>query len=597
MCGIGGVFYRDKRKIDTQPLIDLRDKMHARGPDGKGIWVNEDQYVGLVHRRLSIIDLSNAGSQPMCIDDGNIQIVFNGEIFNYRELKKKLLERGCTFTSTSDTEVLLQMYKVYGHLMFEHLRGMFAFAIWDQNKEQLLIARDQFGIKPLYYATVNNGIWFASQVKALLKVDEIRKNLSSAGQVGFHLWGHIPEPFTLYEDIKMLPAGSYMIVGKEHFKIKEYFSLKDLFIRSSQQSNKDLSIQEKTTILKSALSNSVKYHLVADVPIGVFLSAGLDSSVITALATENANAKISTYTLSFDKFKGTAMDESPYAEITSNHYQTKHNSQWIDKEYFSSVFDDILNSMDQPTLDGVNTFLVSKVVAGYGVKVALSGLGGDELLHSYPQFGTIPKMKKYFSWCKHTPVVNEFFKNILSSLPGSVIPPKYAGLMKYGSSIGTAYFLARGLFMPWELNAYLPANVIAEGLEQLNTLENIENTIEGVENEQMQISLLEYSYFMRNQLLRDADWASMAHSLEIRVPFVDIELLKAVLPLMSSGEKLSKKALYSVPKKKLPEEIANRKKTGFNIPVPEWLQEIKGIKNDNNYRAWAKYTYEHYISN
>src|SRR5262249_53553099 len=352
--------------------------MIKRGPDGAGLWISDDRRIGLAHRRLAIIDLSDAGAQPMATADGIVRIVFNGEIYNYGELRERLEAKGFEFRSKSDTEVLLYLYQEYSSGMVEHLRGMYAFAIYDSRKKGLLLARDPYGIKPLYYADDGATIRVASQVKALLKGGQIHTTTEPAGHVGFFLWGHVPEPYTLYRGIRALPAGTTLWIDAQgHKEAKQFFSLTDELAKASQLSAK-LTKEEIHERLRTVLLDTVRHHLVADVPVGVFLSAGMDSGTLTGLAKEVTNTDLRTITLGFKEFQGTINDEVPLAEQVAQQYGTSHQTCWMTQEHFRKERDAILEAMDQPSIDGVNTYFVSKAAAESGLKVALSGLGGDE---------------------------------------------------------------------------------------------------------------------------------------------------------------------------------------------------------------------------
>ena len=286
MCGLAAIFrYRsDAAPVDRDELLRIRDAMLSRGPDGEGLWVSEDRRIGLAHRRLAIIDPSASGAQPMATADGGLRIVFNGEIYNYRELRQRLETRGYRFQSGSDTEVLLQLYQEYGHDMVRHLRGMYAFALWDGRQRGLFLARDPFGIKPLYIADNGNTVRVASQVKALLAGGAIDTTPEPAGHVGFYLWGHVPEPYALYKGMRALPAGTSLWIDAEGKKeSRKFFNISEELARADA-TRLSITREEMQDRLRAALLDSVRHHMVADVPVGVFLSAGLDSTTLAALA-------------------------------------------------------------------------------------------------------------------------------------------------------------------------------------------------------------------------------------------------------------------------------------------------------------------------
>ena len=595
MCGIAGIFhYRQPAPpVDREELLTIREAMHTRGPDGAGLWISDKKQVGLAHRRLSIIDLSEAGAQPMASHDGNLRVVFNGEIYNYRELRKELQAKGYRFRSESDTEVLLYLYHERGPEMVQALRGMYAFAIWDEKNNGLFLARDPFGIKPLYYSDNGSTIKFASQVKALLKCEQIDTTPQPAGHVGFFLWGYVPEPFTLYKGIRALPAGSTLWIDEEgRHVLNIFFNISDEFARAGDLAL-EITHEEVQQQLRAALKDSVQYHLIADVPVGVFLSSGLDSTTLAGLAAEVGSDVLRTITLGFNEYQGTENDETPLAEKVAERYDTLHQTKWVSRDEFQVDLDNLLDAMDQPSIDGVNTYFVSKVAAATGLKVAISGLGGDELFGGYPSFRDIPRSIRATKAVRYMPWLGKAFRWISTPLLKHFTSPKYAGLLEYGSTYGGAYLLRRGLFMPWELADILDGEIVREGWRELQPILRLEETIRGIEADHLKVSTLEMTWYMRNQLLRDADWAGMAHSLEIRVPLVDMEFLRDLVPLLALGTSPTKQDMARVPIKPLPDEVLNRPKTGFSVPVQEWLlgdDSSTGV--GRGLRGWAHRVYD-----
>mgnify|MGYP005845614249 CR=1 FL=1 len=600
MCGITGIFaYRsDAAPVRQCELLNMREAMKDRGPDGAGLWLSQDQRIGFAHRRLSLIDLSESGSQPMATADGRFRIVFNGEIYNYRSLRAQLEQQGYHFRTHSDTEVLLHLYADKGREMVHDLRGMFAFALWDEAEQAVFLARDPFGMKPLYYADDGKALRFASQVKGLLAGKGIQTTPHPAGHVGFFLWGFVPEPYTLYRQIHSLPAGSSFWIdkhGKRQTSI--YCNVCDLLRRVEplEREGERKDIQQR---LRTILCDSVQHHLIADVPVGVFLSSGLDSTTITALAAEMAPDRLQTVTLGFEEYRATARDETSLAEIVSRRYGTDHQTRWISLQAFQDDFERLLRSMDQPTVDGVNSYFVSKVVADSGLKTALSGLGGDELFGGYPGFKQIPQLVWMLSPLHSFRHLGRLFRRVSFAALKHFTSPKYAGLLEYGTNYGGAYLLRRGLFMPWELLTFLDGELVRHGWEELKTLDCLEETVRGIAFDQLKVSALEMSWYMRSQLLRDSDWAGMAHSLEIRMPLVDINLLKSLLPLLTTSFPPTKFDMACAPRIPLPDEILFRHKSGFNVPVQQWLLETSAwTHGERGLRGWAKTVYHAQIHN
>jgi|SRR5579862_529619 len=591
MCGINGIFvYGDAAPpVDEAELLRTREHMARRGPDGAGLWISPDRKVGLAHRRLAIIDLSETGAQPMATADGRFTITYNGEIYNYRELRRGLEARGYVFRTQSDTEVLLHLYADLGAHMVHRLRGMFAFGIWDARERTMFLARDPFGIKPLYYADDGGTLRFASQVKALLAGGAVDPVPEPAGSVGFLLWGCVPEPFTLYRNLNALPAGATLTVAQG--RVREpaaYFSVRDELVRAQEEA-KPFRIEDRAA-LGEALLDSVRHHMVADVPVGIFLSAGIDSTLITTLASKQDHVSLRTLTLGFNEYRGSKADEAPQAERTAAALRTRHETRWISRDDFHGEVEQILEAMDQPTTDGVNTYLVCREAARAGIKVALSGLGGDELFGGYPSFTDVPRLAKLIPAGGAARSLGRIARHALNPLLALFTSPKYAGLLEYGGSFAGAYLLRRALFMPWELGEVLDPVATHVGLERLQTLPRLAESIQGVRAEHARVAALESSWYMRNQLLRDADWAGMAHSVEVRVPMVDAMLFRTLAPWLVSGAAPRKADAAANPAAPLPQDLVQRSKSGFSVPVGEWLpgdaaasrSEVRGL------RGWAR---------
>jgi asparagine synthase (glutamine-hydrolysing) len=591
MCGIAGIFsYRSGAKpVDGEELVRIRDSMARRGPDGAGLWLSPDRRIGLAHRRLAIIDLSDNGAQPMTSSDGSLHITFNGEIYNYRQLKSELEAKGYAFRSSSDTEVMLHLYADRGPDMVHALRGMYAFALWDERKKGLLLARDAFGIKPLYYADDGASLRFASQVKALLHGGAISPHPEPAGYVGFLTWGCVPEPFTLHREIRALPSGSHLWIDQGGAKgPTRFFSVRDEFLRAEELAE-SIPAHEAVQRVLEALKDSVAHHLVADVPVAAFLSAGLDSATTVALASDVSKRNLRTLTLGFQEYSGTPNDETALAALVSARFGATHETRWVQRSDFDDDLERILDAMDQPSTDGVNTYLVSKAAAGAGMKVALSGLGGDELFAGYPSFADVPRIRNLAKASAFSPAAGRWLRKLLSPILGGLSSPKYAGLLEYGGTYGGAYLLRRSLFMPWEIEEILEPDVAAQGWRDLQTLPHLAQDIQGLRSSRSIVSTLELDWYMRNQLLRDSDWAGMAHSLEIRVPYVDVTFFRAVLPVLVSGLPIGKTDVASALHPPLPDEVLKRGKTGFLVPVQQWCATRPGEGAlDRGLRGWAR---------
>lgn len=595
MCGINGVFAygANAPPVDPQEVTRVRDAMAVRGPDGSGIWISGDRRVGLGHRRLAVIDLSPKGEQPMVSPLGN-RITFNGEIYNYKALRADLEARGYDFKSDSDTEVLLHLFAEHGHDMVHLLRGMFAFALWDQRRNGLWLVRDPLGIKPLYYADDGSSIRFASQVKAL-KTGWLKDlGPDPAGHVGFFLWGSVPDPHTLYRSVQSVPAGTALwIDSQRHVTQTEYFNVSREFAVAESRVYGRSHAASSESLIREELRRSVGRHMVADVPVGVFLSSGLDSAAITAFASESSAMPLTTVTVGCQEFKGTELDETPLARGVAQAYGSSHSERWFSKTDFVAEIDSILGAMDQPSIDGVNTFLVCREAARAGLKVALSGLGGDEMLGGYPSFAELPKAQKFLKPLSRLPFLSGALRRAMSVVPESVLSPKYAGVLEFGSSIGDMYFLRRALFMPWELGQVMDADMAREGWNQLGLLSNLRRVSSGPTSTFLQISALELTQYMRNQLLRDTDWAGMANSLEVRVPFLDVDLLRVVAEVSASQIPSRTSILSAIHGPDLAHRLASRPKTGFAVPIRDWGREVLGptVTKCRGLKGWAREIY------
>ena len=595
MCGIVAQFAYARRSApgDLERVRRASERLRPRGPDGHGEWVSEDGRVALAHRRLAIIDLSERGAQPMHTPDGRFTVSFNGEIYNYRALRADLELKGYQFHSDCDTEVLLHLYAEQGEAMVHALSGMFAFVIWDAKRRTLFAARDAFGIKPLYIADDGASVLLASEVKALLRAGGVDTRVEPAGHVGFLLWGHVPDPYTFYRGVRALPAGSTLCVADGGTPVvRSYASVSDM-LATAERGAERVADRVADVSLREALLGSVARHLVADVPVAVFLSAGLDSTTLAALAGE-CGATLRTVTLGFAEQRGTAQDETRIAAEVATRYGAEHHTVWIDRAGFRAHVPNLLDRMDQPSIDGVNSYFVSLAAAESGVKVALSGLGGDELFGGYPSFRQLPRLVGALARVPGIPTIGRGFRYVSVPLLRRLSSPKYAGLLEYGSRWSGAYLLRRGMFMPWELPAILDADFVAEGWRELATIARLDDTVTGIASPRLRVSALETSWYMRGQLLRDTDWASMSHSLEVRVPLVDWALWRQVAPLLAASTSAlpSKQRMAATPRVALPEVVRNRPKTGFVAPTREWvMDEHATSRHERGLRGWARSLY------
>jgi asparagine synthase (glutamine-hydrolysing) len=603
VCGINGIFaYHPAAGMpDRSELLATRDYMQLRGPDGAGVWWSQEGRLGFGHRRLSIIDLSERATQPMVREDGRFVITFNGEIYNYAELRTELEAQGVRFRTSSDTETILHLYARYGAEMVGRLRGMFAFAIWDHVSRVLFLARDPYGIKPLYTADDGWTFRFASQVKALLAGGRVSRDPEPAGIVGFNIFGNVPEPFTLYREIRALPAGHAQIVDAAGPREPKPFVNLAAILRDGARQQASAVALDAT--VREAVRDSVRAHLVADVEVGVFLSAGVDSSALLGLMCEAGASNPRAITLAFEEFRGTEEDEAPLAAQVAERYGARHIVRHVSEREFKDDVPAIFAAMDQPSIDGVNTWFVSKAAREQGLKVAISGLGGDELLAGYPSFTQVPRWRRQFGTFARMAGLGWLARASMELVaPGLVrTRPKALGLLEYAGTWQGAYLLRRALFLPRELRQMMDADLVREGLRRLRPLHYLAAFINPDPGSDVgRVCALESGHYMRNQLLRDSDWAGMAHGLEIRVPLVDIALFKTLSPLISKlTPGAGKAALAAAPSPPLPAAILGREKTGFGVPTGAWMASASratpgelGLRKGAISRRWSRVVLE-----
>ena len=562
MCGINGIL----RLTDAAPAIDrdellrTRDAMAARGPDGAGAWISGDGRVALASRRLAILDLSEAGAQPMPSADGRFQLVLNGEIYNFPELRRELEGEGVRFRSRSDTEVVLALYARQGAAMLGRLRGMYALALWDDREKSLLLARDPLGIKPLYLCEEGGCLRFASQVKALAAGGAVSREVDPAGVAGFLLWGSVPEPLTIRRAVRALPAGHHLLARDGS--------------AGEPRLHAPAAVSPLAMTPEAAVEDSVVAHLVSDVPVAVFLSAGLDSGLIAALARRHLPEPPATFTLSFDVLAGTPRDEAPLAAAVARALGTRHVERRVGRADFPALWRDAVAAMDQPSIDGFNTFMVSRAAHEAGLKVVLSGLGGDEIFGSYPSFADVPRLARAARRASWVPGLAAAWPALARA--AAPARPKLAGLLRYGRTLPGAYYLRRGLFLPEELPGLMGRDAAAAGLAHYDPVADAARDLAAANGHAgdawTAVHELETARYLRNQLLRDSDWASMASSVELRVPFVDAWLRRRLAahgfePARGRG----KAELVRRAAPELPAALFTRPKTGFYVPVMEWM--------------------------
>ena len=527
-----------------------------RGPDGEGCQtlLVGDQHVTLVHRRLAILDLTSAAAQPMHDADTGNWVTFNGEIYNYRALKRDLENRGYVFKTHSDTEVLLKAYAEFGDACVHRLRGMFAFAIWDARRRRAFCAVDRFSIKPFYYTHRDGTFTFASEVRALLHAGVVPRAIDEYACVSFFSYGSVQAPRTIVQHVlALLPAQTLVLDADTNtVTIDTYWT---------PQAGKETAYEDVNT----ALNASVTEHLVSDVPLGLFLSGGVDSSALAVLTHRTQAADLHAFNISFDE---RAYSEGAYARQIGERFCSSYTEIVLSASEVSAMLSDTLKAMDQPTIDGVNAYAISKAVRARGIKAVLSGQGGDEVFGGYPNFSRLPKWAGVATLHRHVPSkARALYAPLVARMaPIGAARDKVAQLVAQRHSMDSLYALSRQLFTP---------DAIADSLPNAPCTMTLIDERADASSFFNAVSLMEMRGYLANTLLRDGDVMSMAHGLEVRVPFLDHRLVETVWSLPEHAKMhatLPKPALLQAVKDDLPPELYLRKKMGFTFPWDMWLR-------------------------
>jgi len=564
MCRITGIINKNADKaISRHAVQTMCTALQHGGPDDEGIFEAES---GLVfgHRRLSIIDLSSNGHQPMADVNNRAWITFNGEIYNYLDLKAELVALGAVFKSDTDTEVIIQAYLHWGVVAFARLRGIFAFALYDIQNDLTYLVRDSVGVKPLYYHINNGALSFASEVRAL-KTAGIATEDNPSWRIRFLAFGHVPEPDTTLKNVFSLPKGNMLCWenARQTFTVNPYYN------RSSQAIITDIN-QARNTI-SNALKAAVKRQLIADAPIGVFLSGGVDSSLLTLLAAEQKHDQLKTISIFFNE---KAYDEHAFQEIVTSKISGQKFSHLIKEQEFDDCLPDIIAAMDMPTTDGINSWFISKYARQDGLKAVLSGLGADELFGGYPSFKRINIIQTL-----------QKLPAFLFRGAGYVLNDRYKKISYLSSPHQLAIYLAmRAIFTSAEIAKLLDCDERQVNNELFGININLEK---GLRNEEL-AAWLESNIYMQNQLLRDTDVMSMSHGLEVRVPFLDEDFRAAVhsiSPRLLFNKDQPKKILIDSFENILPEAVWKRPKMGFSFPLQQWMRNHGHITDENLYHG------------
>jgi len=580
MCGIFGIIARNAR-VPREVLERATQSLAHRGPDDSGTVILQDSAgenieVGLGNRRFAIIDLSPLGHQPMSDPATGNWIVYNGEVYNFREVRAELERAGLEFRSASDTEVILKAYAHWGEKCLAQFRGMFAFAIWDVRRHSLFVARDPMGLKPLYYYISDRYFMFSSEVRTLLGTGLVRRVVDPAGLINYLTFGSLYDPNTLVDGISSLPPGCYLTWGEGQLQQIQYWDLADPASEGCANACDNGNTRATLEIqLPEKLDESVRLQLVSDVPVGVFLSGGIDSSSLVGILSRNG-VRPSTFSI---VFREAEYSEAKYSRAIAQKFRTDHHEITVSQADFFAAIAPAIHAMDMPTIDGINTYFVAQKTRAAGVKVALSGLGGDEMFGGYSSFSTVPRMEQFSNISRRIP---EAIRSPLVSMLAAVAPSsdqnrKLAALGRNGGGIIHPYFVSRMLFTPGQLRELLPemkpdSNAFQRAEEPLNESYGRAMRLDPVNR----ISYLEARCYMLNTLLRDSDFMSMAHGLEVRVPFIDHQLARALFAVPGSRKvdaRTPKPLLVRALGGQLPDEIVHRPKRGFTLPFEHWLRD------------------------
>lgn len=561
MCGIAGIVQFDPHA--ARPDISrMTNAIRHRGPDAEGIYT--DNTVSLGHRRLSIIDLSDAANQPFLDEEGRYVLVFNGEIYNYQEVKAEL--KGYPFRTNSDTEAILAAFKTWGINSVKKLKGMFAYVIWDKHEQKMHLFRDRMGVKPLYFFLNDQFFVFASEIRAILASGLVKASLDTDAVIDYLSFQSFAFPDSPVKDVRQVEAGTHLEVSASGMHSRKYWELGEGINGIAEN---DLGSVQKH--IKELFSKAVERRLVSDVPVGAFLSGGIDSSAVVAMMAEHTSPV--TFNISFEE---QGFDESAFASMVAKKFKTDHHDIRLSSDDFLSEIEMALDAMDTPSADGVNTYVVSKAIRNTGLKVALSGIGGDELFAGYPFFTTAHKFQKFSSVLNAFSPFRQLGGKVLSGFSSPKMQRIGAILREDRMDVASLYPHLRRIITPGDISRL--TRLTAEGSSSMEkTLKNARSLI-GEFPVLSQVSVCEYMGYTQNTLLKDADQMSMAVALEVREPFFDHDLIDYVLrvPDHLKYPAYPKSLLVESLGDALPKEIVHRKKQGFLFPWPVWMRnELK----------------------
>ena len=587
MCGINGII---SNKIEAEKrlsiILSMNQRLAHRGPDNDGIW--QDQDICLGHRRLSIIDLSNESNQPFSSNDKRFVIIYNGELYNYKDLKLELqrtthgsVQQPYFFKTNSDTEVILAAYIRWGSDCLKYFNGMYAFVIYDTLEKKTFIARDRIGVKPLYYFYGDGGFIFSSEIRPIIHSGIKSFDLNKEVLSEYFMYQTVMAPSTLVKGIKMLMPGHFLEFQNNKASITQYY-----FTNKVSEVSKNLSYKQICNHVNELLTHSVQLRMVADVPFGAFLSGGIDSSAVVGLMSKVSSEPVQTFNISFDESE---FSESKFARIIAKKFNTKHHEIKLTPFDFLNQLPEALDAIDHPSGDGPNTYIVSKATKNAGIKMALSGIGGDELFAGYDVFKRMADLQKR-AWLNAVPRfarigVGHLIKKRKKSVSGN----KIAELLSEPQiNFNSAYPLNRSVYTLKELSQLI------KDPEPFVQIKKIVSSAPQIKNHLLSaVSICEINTYLENVLLRDTDQMSMAVALEVREPFLDYKLIEFVLSVNDEDKypHTPKKLLIDSLGDLLPGEIVNRPKMGFTLPWQSWLKNELRSFCEKNINELAEYPF------
>ena len=564
MCGINGVFNHQLYQDVEIKVKSMNDLTLHRGPDFSAIY--KDDKVCLGHNRLSIIDLDEKSNQPFISNDKNVILSYNGEIYNFLELKEEL-SKNYKFKTKSDTELVVAAYQTWGIQMLEKFNGMFSFALWDKVNQEFYLCRDRLGIKPLYYLEENESIIFSSSLKAIKLFKDQQLSINKDDIVDFLSFGTVHSPNTFIDEIKSIPRASFLMASNEETFIKEYWSF-------FNHQNFDHNNEEPHEKIRNLILDSVDMRLMSDVPYGVFLSGGIDSSILVAAASKVSSQELNTFSI---VFKDKIFDERKFSRTISSQYKTAHNEIEIHPDELLNQIEEPFKFMDHPSVDGINTYFISKAVHDKGFKMALSGAGSDELFSGYPVFKNTFELNNKKWLYSFPPQLRKLASKLITYINPNEQSKKIGEILNLRLlELPYYYPVFRKIFTDIDIKKIMSNNLNLRssypyqwGIKELSFKERGDKL-----SFLNKVSSLEIETYLQNVLLRDADQMGMANSLEIRVPFLDHRLVEYVLSLSDKFKypEYPKKLLVESVKGWIPKEIIHRKKMGFVFPWEKWMK-------------------------